>query len=85
MAARSWRMNLPKQLQASYRLKTKERFRNQKQIATKEHRAAKPQPDRLVLVLVLEKDGVVTACIRPAPGGEPLWRIFRRPREFVLS
>jgi len=40
----------------------------------------------LVLVLVLETvDGVVTMYDRPAPGGEPLWRLFRRPREFVPS
>jgi len=40
----------------------------------------------LVLVLVLETvGGVVTMCGRPAPGGEPLWRLFRRPREFVPS
>jgi hypothetical protein len=28
---------------------------------------------------------VVTMCDRPAPGGEPLWRVFRRPREFFPS
>ena len=36
--------------------------------------------------IVLERvGGVVTMCDRPPPGGEPLWRISRRPRTFVPS
>ena len=36
--------------------------------------------------IVLERvGGVVTMCDRPPPGGEPLWRVSRRPRTFVFT
>ena len=83
MAARPWRTNLPKQLQASYPLRQKKHPGTKSKLPQKN--TARQSRNQIVLVLVLEKGGVVTACIRPAPGGEPLWRVFRRPREFVLS
>jgi hypothetical protein len=40
----------------------------------------------LVLVLVLEKHGVVDAMSkRPAPGGEPLWHIASGPTRYCFS